>query len=315
MRGATLMTLAYLVGCISSAAGSTLDAVQSEATLAAFAAWEPPVNLGPVVDTNSVDGCPYVSKDNLTLYFASNRPGGHGGLDLYVSHRASDADPWGPAVNLESVNSSADDFCPTLSTDEHSLYLVSTRSGGCGGQDLYVTHRADKSDDQGWDLPVNLGCTINSPQNDFTPSLIEDEMTGEMLLYFSSNRPGGMGGVDIWVSSLDPANGWSAAANVAELNTAQDDQRPNIRHDGKEIFFSSNRPGSAGLDLYSASRDENAGRFANVVRLPINSAATDDRPSISWDGDDLYFMSNRSGGSGSMDLWVSHRAKAHGPTH
>ena len=89
------------------------------------------------------------------LYFASNRAGGTGLQDLYISERLSIEDPWGSPQNLGiSINSGSNEVCPTLSTDGHRLYLVSDSPGGCGGQDLYVSRRRDKRDNFAWSLPL-----------------------------------------------------------------------------------------------------------------------------------------------------------------
>ena len=102
-----------------------------------FTDWSPPVNLGAGVNTPAVEGCPFISKDGLSLYFASTRPGGQGGQDIYVAERASLDAPWGTPRNLgPAVNGAGNEVCPMLTTDGHQLYFVSDRAGGCGGQDL-----------------------------------------------------------------------------------------------------------------------------------------------------------------------------------
>src|SRR5216117_2950433 len=80
-----------------------------------FTDWSTPTNLGPAVNSSFVDTTSAVSKNGLSLYFASNRPGTLGGLDLYVSQRSSKEDPWGPPVNLSAINSAALDQAPALS--------------------------------------------------------------------------------------------------------------------------------------------------------------------------------------------------------
>src|ERR1044071_4199406 len=102
--------------------------------------WSAPQNLGAIVNSSANDQQPAISRDGLTLYISSNRPGGSGGLDLWVSHRTSLGDPWQTPVNLGSViNSNTDDLAPTLTPDGHHLYYHSSRSGGCGAADLYLT--------------------------------------------------------------------------------------------------------------------------------------------------------------------------------
>lgn len=279
-----------------------------------FGDWGIPTNVGTPVSSASLDGCPFISKDGLSLYFASNRSGGYGGNDIYVSERAHvDAD-WGTPANLgPTINTNSDEVCPSITVDGHHLYFVSARAGGCGAQDLYVSRRQNKHE-QAWEPGENLGCQINSAQNDFTPSLFEDD-SGLLNLYFSSNRPGGVGSIDIYVSTLDTNGMFGSAINVAELNTSADDQRPNVRQrDGLEIFFESNRTGSLGSDLWTATRESTSISWSSPAALgvDVNSPLSDGRPSLSWDGTKLYFHSNRSGTLGNLDIYVTIRAKQNG---
>jgi len=127
-----------------------------------FSDWSEPVNLGPTINTEADDRLAAMSNDGLRLYFASNRQGGLGGYDLYVSRRPSLDDPWGPPQNLgPTVNTIDNERAPSLSMDGHWLYLNSDKPGYCGGFDLFVSWRDDIEDDFGWQTPVNLGCTIN----------------------------------------------------------------------------------------------------------------------------------------------------------
>src|SRR3989442_8868594 len=90
-----------------------------------FSDWSAPVNLGPVINSASSDQGPAISKDGLSLYFTSNRPGGLGGpFDMYVSQRASVDDPWGAPMNLgPTVNTAFDEGNPALSRDGHLLFF------------------------------------------------------------------------------------------------------------------------------------------------------------------------------------------------
>jgi WD40-like Beta Propeller Repeat len=135
----------------------------------------------------ALDGCPFISRDERALYMASTRPGGLGGIDIWVAHRESANAPWAAPVNLGApVNSPANDFCPTIDRNDHTLFFVSNRAGGCGGADIYVTrHRPD-----GWDDPRNVGCQVNSGADEASPSPLSEPGSGKVL-YFSSVRPGG----------------------------------------------------------------------------------------------------------------------------
>jgi hypothetical protein len=252
----------------------------------------------------SLDGCPFVSRDGKTFYMASNRPGGLGGIDIWVSKRASVDDPWGAPANVGApVNSEANDFCPTISRDGHLFYFVSNRAGGCGGDDIYTTRlRAD-----GWDPVENLGCEVNSSANEASPFPLPERADGPVL-YFSSTRSGGG---DLFRSESHGGI-FGPAESLAGVNspTANDGQ-PNLRRDGLELFFFSTRPGGLGMqDLYSATRASVREPWSTPVNLGplVNSAAPDTRPSLSWDGTTLYFGSGRAGGEGDSDHYVTTRA-------
>jgi Tol biopolymer transport system component len=282
-----------------------------------FSAWSSAVNLGPVVNGSAAEGCPFIAKSELTLYVVSTRAGGYGGQDIYVSQRDSVYDLWGPLQNLGPViNSPGNDLCPTLAIDGHRLFFVSDRPGGHGKQDLYVARRQNKRDDFGWDAPMNLGSGVNSAENDFTPSLLEDDRTGLTVLYFGSDRPGGMGDVDIYSSSLNTDGNFEWPVLVPELSTEFIDERPNIRKDGLEIYFDSNRPGSLGsTDLWVSTRDSTEAPWSLPVNLgpAVNSAAAEIRPSLAFDGATLYFNSTRPGGQGGSDIYVVSRTRIQGP--
>ncbi len=276
-----------------------------------FSAWSAPVNLGPVVNTAAGDTCPAISKNGLTLYFA------RGGIEIWFTTRESLTAPWEPPQRLLApINESgSNNFCPVLVVNGHYLYFVSNRARGCGGNDMYVSFRKDKSDNFGWETPVNLGCQVNSPASDLRPSPFEGE-DGTEYLYFSSNRLGGPGGFDIYASTMQSDGTFGPPSLVAGLNTPSDDARPNVRErDGLEIFFDSTRTGGVGgVDLWTSTRESVSDPWSAPTNLGpvVNSTVTDQRPSLSWDGTALYFQSNRSGGSGGMDLWVTTRTKLRG---
>jgi beta-lactamase regulating signal transducer with metallopeptidase domain len=166
--------------------------------------WGTPVNLGPTVNSSAGEWAQSLSADGLELYFSSDRSGGHGRLDLWVTTRETTNDDWGEPVNLgTTVNSSADDSFPYISPDGLTLffsdYLFGTsRPGGYGGADIWMTTRATKSDP--WGEPVNLGPTINSSSDEACPNISADGST----LYFDCDRPGGIGGSDLWQVKILP---------------------------------------------------------------------------------------------------------------
>jgi len=158
-----------------------------------FSDWSAPVNLGSPVNTAFIDQGASISRDGLSLYLhCGNCPGNVGGADIYVSQRARHDEPWGPPQRLgPNINTAANEQAPRLSRDGHRLFFHSDRTGGVGGQDIYVSLRRDKRDDFGWEPAVNLGSGVNTTANEAQASLFEDEETETTTLYFSSNRSGG----------------------------------------------------------------------------------------------------------------------------
>lgn len=295
-----------LVGAITALAAVAIAVSSALAMPDRFSSWSSATRVeatGADASFNgpSLDGCPFISRDGKTFYMASNRPGGLGGIDIWVSTRASVNDPWGAPVNAGApVNSEANDFCPTVARDGHDFYFVSNRSGGCGGDDIYATRLGP----DGWDPVVNLGCDVNSAGNEASPFPLPESGSGPVL-YFSSTRAGTN---DLYVSESH-GGVFGAAAAIAELNSAAQDGQPNVRRDGLEIFFFSNRAGAAGNDIYAATRASTRDPWSTPVNLGsnVNSAASETRPSLSWDGTTLYFGSNRAGGDGDSDHYVTTR--------
>jgi hypothetical protein len=298
-----VLALIVVAGVASAAALASSDA---------YGPWSNAVRVESIAGTDAgfngpfLDGCPFVSRDGRTFYMARGpQYGGSGGIDIWVSTRETTDGPWGAPVNVGSpVNSPANDFCPTISRDGHLFYFVSNRAGGCGGDDIYTTRlRPD-----GWDPVANLGCDSaggpNSAGNEASPFPLPERAAGPTL-YFSSTRAGTS---DLFRSESD-GGAFGPAAPVAELNTGAADGQPNLRRDGLEIFFFSNRPGAQGNDIYSATRETTSAPWSAPVNLGpnVNSAASETRPTLSWDGTNLYFGSNRAGGEGDSDVYVTTR--------
>jgi hypothetical protein len=281
-----------------------------------FSEWSAPVNLGPVVNSSSTEAGVFITKDGLSLYFSSYRTGGSGNLDLWVSQRASVDDDWGTPQNLgANINTSSGETTPAISLDGHWLYFASDRAGGNGAQDLYVSRRHNNRDDLGWQPAVNLGSGVNTAANERGPSLFNDDATETTTLYFSSTRSGGVGGEDIYASSLQPDGTFAPPVNVLELNSVSGDSNPAIRRDGLEMFLGSARTGQlGGTDLWVSTRPSTSDPWSTPVNLGavVNSSVLDFRPAISFDGTALYFHSERSGGYGGYDLYVTTRSKITG---
>jgi len=167
--------------------------------------WGIPTNLGPVVNSGFRDQDPLISSDGLELYFTSDRPGGFGGRDLWVTRRVTANDAWGAPINLgATVNSPSDEWYSAISPDGLLLILTSNRPGGCesggavGLYDLYMTRRATKNDP--WGAPVNLGPLVNGPSWDSCPNISPD---GSTLYFVRVSNPASFD-ADIWQAPIIP---------------------------------------------------------------------------------------------------------------
>jgi hypothetical protein len=260
-------------------AASSLKADDSQQ----FSAWSAPVNLGAAVNSAAGDYWPFISRDGLSLYFTATTcpppPGttsclddtnAFGGFDIYVSQRSSTNNPWGSPQNLgPAINTAANDMAPSLSPDGHVLFFSSDRPGGFGGSDIYASRRHDKRDNFGWQYPENLGSGVNTAAHEAGPNCFEDESTNTLTLYFDSNR----------VPS-DPT-----------LASKYGPYTDNAAHNGNDIWAS------------VLEADWIFGPARLVTEL--STAFADRKPHIRRDGLELFLASDRPGGLGAMDLWVS----------
>jgi Tol biopolymer transport system component len=281
--------------------------------------WSQPENLGADVNSAFEDSAPHLSSDGLALYFMSTRPESLGGEDLWVSRRSSRHDAWSPATNLgPAINTGANERSPVLSRNRRLLFFATDRPGGSGGFDIWLSWRADPNDDAGWQPPVNLGTGVNTAATDAGPSFLEGSglhghrwpwRTVIPQLFMASNRPGGPGGLDIYLASVP--GGWAGSPTlVGELNSPQADLTPAVRQDGLEIIICSSRPGTlGGFDLWQSSRRSVHKPWSVPENLGplVNTGAIEMFPSLSFDGKTLLFQSTRPGGFGGNDLYMSTR--------
>ena len=231
-----------------------------------FSEWSTPVNLGPVVNavcapgtTTCNDERPNISKDGLSLYFSSDRPGGCGGADIYVSQRSSLDSDWEAPVNLDRdrlaeglpcvMNSNLAESAPNLTTDGHTLFFHSFRAtDNCGGGDIYYSHRKNRRDDLGWESPINLNrvgrdpqeplvcgagtelkaiCSgdhpcmlVNTSKTDAGPAFFHDEVNDITFLYFTrANLSTNLGDFDIYTAILGLDGTWGTVVYNEELSS------------------------------------------------------------------------------------------------
>jgi len=263
---------------------------------AQFTDWSAPVNLGPVVNSPYLDACVTISKNNLSLFFRSNRPVNNVlNSRLWVSKRTSPDEPWGAPQLVPNFNDGIGFSCPALSPDEHRMFFSTSRPGGCGSGDLWVSRRHDRRDDLGWESPANLGCEsagfVNTISGDATPAIFEDE-TGTEVLYFA-NASG------IRQSRMRPDGTFGPSTPVTELLPGG---APAVRRDGLEVIFMSNRPGgpypSTTSSMWTSTRASTNDPWSTPVPLAVLSSGASEggRMSFTFDGRGFYFYSARPGG-------------------
>ncbi|MBN2314850.1 MAG: PD40 domain-containing protein, partial [Sedimentisphaerales bacterium] len=231
-----------------------------------------------------------------------------------MSTRETTNDPWSIPMSLGStVNSNKNDDFASLSGNGLELYFSSARPQGW--RDIWVTKRDSKGDN--WQIPVNLGPTINSPGMDCTPWITQDGLE----LYLSSDRPGGYGDVDIWVATrATPNDEWGEPVNLGPpLNTAAGEYYPCLSPDGLLLFFSDIdneasdgfRPRTGGhgqSDMWMTRRKSITDPWEEPVNLGpgMNTSSFDSQPRLSPDGSFLYFTSSRPDSSlapVNTDIW------------
>lgn len=273
-----------------------------------YSDWSAPTNLGPVVNSSFEDNGPTVSRDGLRLYFGSQRPGGVGLGDIWVSRRDSVEEDWGSPVNVTPLNSVADDVSPNLSRDGHWLFFQSRRDGGFGNFDIWVAYREHVHDDFDWQPPLNVGAFINTAAFQQNPFFFDNDEIGVPQLYFTFGQPS-----DLFVSNPLPDGTFGPGTPVVELNNPGANERGlSIRFDGLEVFFMSTRVGGSGAqDLWTSKRSTvfDPWSVPENLGIVVNSAAGDFNPFITSDRETLYFNSDRAGGSGGQDLYVTTRTK------
>lgn len=214
--------------------------------------WTKARNMGDELNSIYQDGAMSLTNKGNEMYFASDRKGGFGSVDIYYSQRKNGK--WTIPVNLgASVNSVAWETQPSISADGKTLYFVSTRPGGFGGSDIWMTTKNLKGL---WNTPINLGPTINTKYEEQTPFIHSDGQT----LYFSSFGHPGMGSADIFYCRKDSIGKWSTPINLGyPINTKNEENSFTVSLDGKHVYYSSEKGKEEGdLDLFYFDLPEGA---------------------------------------------------------
>jgi len=257
-------------------------------------------NMSCAINTSDAEMFPWISTDEKKIYFTRRR--NQADEDFYIATMDT-CDEWYTARNMGSPpNTPNQEAAQMISADGHYLFFMqcenrSANGWGQGGCDLYMSYTADSI----WSVPQSFGATINTPSYEGMPCLSPDNRE----LYFVSDRPGGQGGLDIWVSRFD--NGlWQQPRNLgAGVNTPGDETAPFLHIDNNTLYFSSNgHTGFGGADLFMSQRVDDS-TWATPVNLgiPINSSADETGMCIGVDGHNLYFASDRDSVAGNFDIY------------
>jgi outer membrane protein OmpA-like peptidoglycan-associated protein/tetratricopeptide (TPR) repeat protein len=211
--------------------------------------WQPCVPLS-TINTIYNEGAQSISTDGKLLFFtACTRSDGRGSCDIYFSRNKGGV--WSLAQNAGSpVNSPSWESQPSISANGELLYFVSNRKGGKGGMDIWKCNLKGFSEwgSPVWGYPVNLGDSVNTPGNEMSPFIHSDGKT----LYFASDYWPGLGGYDIFYCRQKNDSVWTKSQNIGyPINSYKDEQGLVVDASGKNAYYSSDRPGSQGMDIYS----------------------------------------------------------------
>jgi outer membrane protein OmpA-like peptidoglycan-associated protein len=255
-----------------------------------------PQNLGDSINTAQNEYLPSISADGNTLIFTRRSDQ----EDFYISEKNAETNQWQAAASLPfPINTNGNEGAHCLSPDGKQLYFTGCyRADGFGSCDLYVANRLGNK----WGKPQNLGGLINSKTWETQPCI---SANGQEL-YFVSNREGGLGGSDIWLSTKDSTGNWAYPVNLgAGINTVFDDISPYIHPNNHDFYFASEgHTGLGDFDVFWATKQtNNQWNTPQNLGYPINTTQSESSLSVSIDGKIGYFASERKGGLGGKDIY------------
>ena len=265
------------------------------------------VNLGSGVNSEWDEYLAAITADDEEVVFTVKRPRDQNTVcafclneeDLYASRKSGDG-KWLSCEALGSpVKTGYNEGAQCISPDgKYLLYTMCDADFGVGSCDLYWVKRIGDR----WSRPRNFGTPVNTGAWESQPTMAADGMT----VYFTSNRSGGFGGMDIWKTTMTAEGEFSIPENLGPtINTPGDDAAPFIHSDGRTLYFASNgRVGFGGYDLYYSTLQSD-GTWSEPVNMgyPINSPADEINIFINAAGTTAYIASDKDGGYGGLDLY------------
>ncbi len=261
-------------------------------------------NLGNTVNSSYADYSLVLSADQNTLFFTSRRPQSTGGQkddegnymeDIYVSNKTKTG--WSEATNIGApINTDWHEATVGVSPDGQNILIYKDDKGD---GNIYST----SLDGDVWSTPIKLNENINSKYWEPSAFISADGST----IYFTSDRPGGFGGRDLYVSKKTKDDEWGSAVNMGpNINSPYDEDGPCIHADGVTLTYSSNGHNTmGGFDIFTSLRSED-GTWSEPMNVgyPINTPDDDIFYVVSPDGLKAYFSSFREGGVGEKDNYV-----------
>lgn len=264
-------------------------------------------NLGPNVNTKYPDYYPFVTKDEKTLYFTTRRDETMGSLKSAYGYWTSDIyfsvvekGEWTKAKSLGvPINTSEDEECVGITPDGKNMIIYEDKEGV--PSELLHTEIKDKA--KAYGRPVLFNEPINSKKLELEGCYSSDVTS----LYFVSDRKGGLGGADIYISHRLPNGEWGTPQNLGEnINTSLDEGFPFITEDGQTLYFASKgHTGMGGFDIFKSRFDSVAQQWQKPVNIgyPVNTPDDDLMFSLSGRGRDGYLSTCRKDGLGDLDIY------------
>ncbi len=265
-----------------------------------------PENLGGGVNSKYDEYLPALNAEENTLVFTRRIPKLHATKyedneqeDFFVSNKNGNI--WGGSKKLKgNVNTQDNEGAQSLSTNGKYLFFTAcNRPKGYGGCDIYLTRKDSKGN---WSKPMNMGSTINTKYWESQPSISPDSKT----LYFTSNRPGGKGKLDIWKSTIGKNGKFGKPINLGDsINTPYNEISPFIHPDNTTLYFASDgKIGMGGLDLFVIKKqNDSVWGGAKNLGYPINTFKDENSLIVNTKGNKAYYASNIEGGQGGLDLY------------
>lgn len=268
-----------------------------------------PQNLGSEINSPNEEYSPTLTVDEQTIIFTVKEPSGPNQAlqeDFYISNYKNGK--WDAALNMGApINTEGNEGAQNISPDGQIMFFTACEEPGYGypgsrkgygSCDIFFSQRVGNR----WSPPQNVGPPVSSRYWDAQPCISPDGNT----LYFTSSRPGGKGGADIWMSTLTPDGYWGTPVNMGDsINTPYSEVSPFIHPDNKTFYFASEgHPGLGGEDLFFSRRAaDGSWGVAKNLGYPINTSGDEISLIVSASGKNAYYSSERKDGNGKLDLY------------